>query len=96
MSQSNREQFNLIARKVMVLLIESCPEYRPISAEDVGGTSSVYDELKGINQPSASEAFLAATLEWLEEEGFIRGKNQYVATLKGLALYGAVPNSLQG
>lgn len=103
MSTDNKEQFNLLTRRILSLLVDACPAAIKVTAEtfelpkgkmeDVN-ISGIYST--GFYSESPEEEFLGSTLKWLQDEGFVRAisNDYYVATLKTLTLVGAIPNSL--
>jgi hypothetical protein len=91
--KANIERFNLLVGQIMDKLIEACPVPMGFSAEDLGLRAGKWSELDYL--PSDDETFLDSALKWLAAEGFIRGENEFVISLKGLELYGRVPNRLK-
>lgn len=98
MSESNREQFNVLTRKILELLIDECPVPVQITAETFGLPKGEYQKTSGIigaYQTTPQEDVLRSTLKWLEAEGFVREKGgYYVATLQALKLYNSVPAAI--
>ncbi|QZD72867.1 hypothetical protein [Pseudomonas sp. 3-2] len=103
MSTDNKSQFNLLTRKVIEMLVEACPVSVEITAETFSLPEGQYDSssssdvfITGFYTPSAEEHLLNSTLKWLADEGFIRetATDQYVATLRTLKLYDAIPSAL--
>lgn len=91
--QTNIEQFNVLVGQIMETLIEACPVSTQFSPEDFGLQSGQW--LEGGYTLTDDEIILNSTLTWLEAEGFIRGKQEFVITYKGLELWGRIPNKLQ-
>lgn len=89
----NIDRFNLMVGQIMERLIEACPQPVEFSAESLGLQAGEYSGLHYLR--SSDEQFLASALQWLVDEGFIRGKSEHVITLKGLELYNRVPNRLK-
>lgn len=102
MSTDNKEQFNLMAGRILSQLVNACPLPVVITAE-------VYDLPKGEKVTTGSgiytthgyrqtpeETLLANTLKWLCDEGFVRvvSTDRYVATMQALRVYGSIPNAL--
>lgn len=100
MSDDNQEQFNVLTRKIIELLVNECPVPVQITAEtfelpkgEVQRSSGPYAMSFYKNTPQ--EEVLKCALKWLEDENFIREKGgYYVATLQTLKLYNAVPAAL--
>lgn len=89
----NIDRFNLMVGQIMERLIEACPLPVEFSAESLGLQAGYFSDMDYVISPD--EQFLESALTWLVEEGFIRGKNEHVITLKGLELYNRVPNRLK-
>lgn len=103
MSIDNKEQFNLLTRKILNLLISACPVPVEITGKTFELPKGVMEDLTvtgvfsaGFYNESSEEEFLGHTLKWLQDEGFVRAidSEHYVATLQTLTLAGAVPNAL--
>lgn len=91
--QTNIERFNLMIGKILDKLIEACPTPIRFTTEDFGLQPGKWAELHYFL--SDDETFLQSALNWLADEGFIRGQKEFVITHKGLELCGQLPNRLQ-
>ncbi|CAI8825257.1 DUF2653 family protein [Pseudomonas sp. IT-232MI5] len=104
MSTSNKEQFDLMIRRILGDLIAACPAAVAITAEayelpkgeHVSDGNGIYAST--YYRESPEEKLLTDTLKWLREEGFIRIDNSYgfVATMQALKLASAVPKVISG
>ncbi|MGH8350850.1 MAG: hypothetical protein ACRES5_30440 [Pseudomonas sp.] len=103
MSNVNKEQFNLLAKKILEILVDACPLPAKITAETLElpkgeyqeGQSSGFISISGSYKSSPEEKMLKSLLKWLVEERFIRAEGDYyVATLQTLKLYNSVPNAI--
>lgn len=93
--EQNVDRFNKLTRQILDTLNESFPKSAILNTNTFNLEMGKFD---GTNRLlSNDEVFLGATLDWLAGEGFIRlvSSGIYVITLKGLALLGDVPESLQ-
>ncbi|PIF52742.1 hypothetical protein CLU80_5225 [Pseudomonas sp. 29] len=101
MSAENAEQFNLLTRDILRILIDACPTQVELNAEkfklEKGSFETPSGFIGGFYKSTPQEKFLTDTLQWLTAEGYIRAgdhRDYYVATLQTLKLYGSVPNAL--
>lgn len=98
MSDSKQEQFNLLTRKIIELLINECPVAVNITADTFELPKGEFKAsgMIGFHQNSPEEEVLKSTLKWLEAESFIRSEQSgyYVATFKTLKLYNSVPAAI--
>ncbi|MBH3444862.1 hypothetical protein I5L59_14895 [Pseudomonas moraviensis] len=101
MSVDNKAEFNVLVGKILRMLAEACPAQVKLDAETFNLEAGSYDtpsEIIGLfYDASPQEQFLTDTLQWLVDEGYIRGESNrgyYVATFQTLKLYGSVPNAL--
>ncbi|WP_372437362.1 hypothetical protein ACCM60_21580 [Pseudomonas chlororaphis subsp. aureofaciens] len=94
MSESNQIKFNNLLNKIMLLLADSCPVPRYVSAADVGFEAGHQDNNTGAYHETPDEQYLMDALRWLRDEGLIRGTGQFVATAEGLKLYNKLPQCL--
>jgi len=101
MSEDNKDQFNLLARKTLEKLVNACPVPVKITAETFELPQGEYERshggaiTMGFYKSTPDEDFLNSLLKWLEAENFIREKGgYYVATLQTLKLYNSVPNAI--
>lgn len=103
MSNDNKEQFNILAKKVLEILVEACPVPTKITAETFELPKGEYQKaetsgflsVSGFYKDSPEEKVLKSVLAWLADEKYIRGEGDYyVATLQTLKLYNSVPNAI--
>jgi hypothetical protein len=95
MSESNKERFNDLIAKIMTTLIDTCPVYTPLSASEFGFEVGTTIAPSGYYEPTPDEAFFNSCVQWLRDEEFIRGKNEYVATSYGLEVFNSLPECLK-
>lgn len=94
MSEPTATQFNVTIRKIMEVLVESCPVPKAISAEALGLESGT-SESPGRYTLSADEVFVRHCINWLANEHFVLVfRDEVVATLKGLEAFGTAPACL--
>jgi hypothetical protein len=97
---NNLKAFNYITLRVFETLYESFPEPR-----DINGIKFVIEcviDEGGDTENTKNLHLLSHTIEWLEEEGFLRTKGQTHdgnisharLTLKGLTIIGYIPTSI--
>ena len=104
MSNDNKAQFNILAKKVLETLVNACPMPVKITAEILElpkGELKNDESTGGLTQSytsSPEEELLNNLLVWFEEEKYIRRagdtNDNYVATLQTLKLCNAVPNAI--
>jgi hypothetical protein len=94
MSESNAARFNETIKKILELLVESCPVPRFVRADDLGmkpGKTGEHNQYF----PSDDDRYLGVCLRWLADEGLIRGEPNHAITLAGLDLFDALPECLK-
>jgi hypothetical protein len=103
MSTVTKNEFNLLTRRIIDILVSACPAAVKITGETFELPKGKMEDVSfsglfssGFYSESPEEEFLGSTLKWLQDEGYIRSiaSDHYVATFKTLELANAIPNAL--
>lgn len=106
MSHDHKAQFNILVARLLELLVNACPTPVELTAKTLGLEVGSYEKSEGriagigffgTYTHTEEERFLEDCLVWLVAEQFIRpaaSDGHYVATLRALKLYEAVPGTL--
>ncbi|CAI8878107.1 hypothetical protein [Pseudomonas brassicacearum] len=94
MSESNEEKFNDLIVQIMSKLIDACPTPMRLGAEDFGFPVGSLNLDEGYYASTPEESFLNDCVQWLKDEGLIRGDSEYVATGHGMDVFRSLPDCL--